>query len=542
MIFLSSLIPPPPPSVPTSPISTAVAKEEEEEGIETRNEEIPSDNYLLIGQNNVVVGKFALSGDLEEDEKSEKMLVDALPGGLSIIGLLHGSSSSVDTIHHYKKRENFKIVTLNPNSKFETFDNVSDKFVILRLTSPKLLIDQTNVSIPDTFTFSNSLGIGSASNDLLSNKKSLTDAPPIVTVKPLHNIMDGFTFPNPEDNDNVVSFSLNIVCYILRNPESNIGVASTLLHNTLKEKVTQGLNQMKTLPSELSGITLTKKFRISSFPMCSLCVTACFPCSEYALGTKSCTEFRRRVQSGFSSVSGPLMHPLYSVEINWGTESQTKKKKGFVPLRNVHEQIVDVKTSNTNGTLHFVKGNYDYYHYMQGGYNDSGWGCAYRSMQTLCSWLRCGGYTQKQVPKHREIQETLAEIGDKPLSFVGSHNWIGAVEISLCLQQMYGVESRILNVQSGSDIVNFAGEIANHFDVNGSPIMVGGGVLAYTIIGIDWNKETGDVEFLILDPHYTGSDNPQSIKTGGWCEWKKPSLFKKEYFYNLCMPIKPNVI
>jgi hypothetical protein len=34
--------------------------------------------------------------------------------------------------------------------------------------------------------------------------------------------------------------------------------------------------------------------------------------------------------------------------------------------------------------------------------------------------------------------------------------------------------------------------------------MVGGGVLAYTLLGVHFNEQTGEAAFLILDPHYTG--------------------------------------
>jgi len=34
--------------------------------------------------------------------------------------------------------------------------------------------------------------------------------------------------------------------------------------------------------------------------------------------------------------------------------------------------------------------------------------------------------------------------------------------------------------------------------------MIGGGVLAYTLLGVYFNENTGDCAFLILDPHYTG--------------------------------------
>jgi Peptidase family C78 len=40
----------------------------------------------------------------------------------------------------------------------------------------------------------------------------------------------------------------------------------------------------------------------------------------------------------------------------------------------------------------------------------------------------------------------------------------------------------------------------------------GGGVLAHTIIGVDWNEGTGDVKFLILDPHYTGGEDLKTIQ------------------------------
>ncbi len=34
-----------------------------------------------------------------------------------------------------------------------------------------------------------------------------------------------------------------------------------------------------------------------------------------------------------------------------------------------------------------VKGPYEYYHYVCDGVNDRGYGCGYRTLQTLCSWL-----------------------------------------------------------------------------------------------------------------------------------------------------------
>lgn len=52
--------------------------------------------------------------------------------------------------------------------------------------------------------------------------------------------------------------------------------------------------------------------------------------------------------------------------------------------------------------------------------------------------------------------------------------------------------------------------------------MLGGDVKAFTILGVDVNEE-GEVRYLILDPHYAGSDsNPKEIISKGWCAWKDP--------------------
>lgn len=53
------------------------------------------------------------------------------------------------------------------------------------------------------------------------------------------------------------------------------------------------------------------------------------------------------------------------------------------------------------GRVALLHGSYEYYHYMQDKFNDAGWGCAYRSLQTICSWFTLQGYTSKRPPSHR---------------------------------------------------------------------------------------------------------------------------------------------
>lgn len=54
----------------------------------------------------------------------------------------------------------------------------------------------------------------------------------------------------------------------------------------------------------------------------------------------------------------------------------------------------------------------------QDKFNDNGWGCAYRSLQTIVSWCRFQRYTDVGVPTHREVQTLLVKIGDKPSTFI----------------------------------------------------------------------------------------------------------------------------
>lgn len=126
-----------------------------------------------------------------------------------------------------------------------------------------------------------------------------------------------------------------------------------------------------------------------------------------------------------------------------------------------------------DGKQFLVSGKYTYYHYMQNGFDDNGWGCAYRSLQTLCSWFRWQGYSDVAVPEHREIQKYLFDIGDKQSSFIGSKQWIGSTEVSMCLDGFMHITSRILRVESGGDLATHGQTLVRHFDTQGTPIMIG---------------------------------------------------------------------
>uniref|UniRef100_A0A915NAA5 UFSP1/2/DUB catalytic domain-containing protein n=1 Tax=Meloidogyne javanica TaxID=6303 RepID=A0A915NAA5_MELJA len=179
-------------------------------------------------------------------------------------------------------------------------------------------------------------------------------------------------------------------------------------------------------------------------------------------------------------------------------------------IYNPHENL----TVQSKNKCAIVSGEYGYFHYGQNSFDDSGWGCAYRSFQTC-----------------------LIDIGDKPSNFVGSKKWIGSLELSFCLQNMFNITSKILTSKSGSDLAEHARALIFHFENGGAPVMIGGGQLAHTIIGIDYNPRLGNCQYLVLDPHYTGTDNIDDILAGGWCGWKPATFWSKKDFYNLLVVI-----
>jgi hypothetical protein len=65
--------------------------------------------------------------------------------------------------------------------------------------------------------------------------------------------------------------------------------------------------------------------------------------------------------------------------------------------------------------------------------------------------------------------------------------------------------------------------------------ILGGGVYAYTLLGVDYNDEK-QCKFLILDPHYTASDNIKTVIDKGGVGWRNVDMFLPGTFYNFCMP------
>ena len=72
-------------------------------------------------------------------------------------------------------------------------------------------------------------------------------------------------------------------------------------------------------------------------------------------------------------------------------------------------------------------------------YFHQGWGCGYRSLQTICSWISQRMKTDASIPSIPRIQEVLVAMGDKEREFIGSKQWIGSVEVGLVIDKIYDV-------------------------------------------------------------------------------------------------------
>ncbi|XP_023346565.1 ufm1-specific protease 2 [Eurytemora carolleeae] len=246
-------------------------------------------------------------------------------------------------------------------------------------------------------------------------------------------------------------------------------------------------------------------------------------------------DYRKSIHASFML---PMDRPVFRKANAWQWPDPSSKDK----LMNVHSTILE-KHGVQGGQVATVQGVYTYYHYMQDEFDDDGWGCAYRSLQTLISWFKHQGYTDTRIPTHREIQKCLVDIGDKEAKFIGSKQWIGSTEVGFVLETSCSIQSRFISVSSGAELASRTRDLIAHFESEGSPVMIGGGVYAHTILGVAWDEKTDNCSWLILDPHYTGSDDLKTILAKGWCGWKGAKFWNQTAFYNMCLPQRPkNVI
>ncbi|GAB2269736.1 hypothetical protein Dimus_004657 [Dionaea muscipula] len=265
----------------------------------------------------------------------------------------------------------------------------------------------------------------------------------------------------------VVDYKLDVLCYAARQLPLTYAISKLLIPALI--------SQLTTMKNAVFPSFLAQHPQLRAYHFCPPGilhpVTAIYELSYGETETKQ-VEVRLSLHQRLGlPCDRPLLRVAYALKLSKVANIFKGSKKGSYLLRDVHSGIPSSGVSG--GVISLVQGSYEYYHYLQEGFDDSGWGCAYRSLQTIISWFRLQHYTSVDLPSHREIQEALVDIGDKDPSFIGSREWIGAIELSYVLDKLLGVTCKVLNVRSGAELPEKCRELALHFENQGTPIMIG---------------------------------------------------------------------
>ena len=56
--------------------------------------------------------------------------------------------------------------------------------------------------------------------------------------------------------------------------------------------------------------------------------------------------------------------------------------------KDVHKVAQEIFAKEDIRELVTVKGSYEYWHYICDSFDDRGFGCGYRTLQSICSWMQ----------------------------------------------------------------------------------------------------------------------------------------------------------
>ncbi|XP_055335364.1 ufm1-specific protease 1-like [Paramacrobiotus metropolitanus] len=205
-------------------------------------------------------------------------------------------------------------------------------------------------------------------------------------------------------------------------------------------------------------------------------------------------------------------------------------------IRNIH---VGFPSPAASSAVSLVRDDYRYFHYLCDSFDDRNWGCGYRVLQTLSSWID----PESSPLSLREMIVVLSEMETGiSKSALDNHHvenpWIGTFEGFLILDRVYDVSCRIDFIKSPKEFEEHTPLIYKHFAESGAPIFMGGDQDCYgkCVLGICLvDKEH---HLLILDPHFVGIlDNKEEAYRKGCLTWTPVKEFLRESIYNLLMPL-----
>ena len=123
--------------------------------------------------------------------------------------------------------------------------------------------------------------------------------------------------------------------------------------------------------------------------------------------------------------------------------------------------------------------------------------------KTVISWINhnlegCENPKVESIIKYQAILESMEQNVTE-----GGREWIGTIEVGYVIDLLFNTPCRIINCPSRDNLNAYFGEIKDHFEKGGSPLMLGGGrdYGSKGIFGISKNHN-GELMLLIVDPHY----------------------------------------
>ena len=189
---------------------------------------------------------------------------------------------------------------------------------------------------------------------------------------------------------------------------------------------------------------------------------------------------------------------------------------------------------------------YKLFHYKIDNFDDCGFGCSYRNLQTILSAYLLNNQNKFEIPT---IQSILYYFFPDYKNMSKKKLWIEPVQVSKYLKEMYDLNTlNILYIINDTDIENMLhtdvkyyiekntiynsndfNDLLNilllHFTNSILPVIIDDGIYSYCLLNIDINNN----KILISDPHTTKSNNV--LKT-------KDIKFLQNKFWMICIPLE----
>ena len=179
-----------------------------------------------------------------------------------------------------------------------------------------------------------------------------------------------------------------------------------------------------------------------------------------------------------------------------------------------------------------------FYHYKCESVNDTNWGCAWRSMQTVLKYqlsltnqnkdisfynlfMKYGDKNNlidifKKMRKDQDISEIINKLKKKAFSPFEANSGCAEPFISQLVLSDFGFDGELFLV-NGYCNLNYAPEevfaetidfnkfkekLKTHFSqINPGPIIIDDAYISVIIFGVKFNEENKSIELLIMDPH-----------------------------------------